>query len=144
MIPSNLKRRKICVNILIEKRRKGRVIQKNNRTLKIEYREIYRKIRKRASQKRERCKEDDRRSTGNGWYDVIGRSAKLKQRSGLITGEGMNAPRHHQRSKKVTLNVFRFPWMGVYRGKVLGVHFLKSLPPPSLKIKSIKIKSNFI
>lgn len=102
MIRSNLKHRKICVNILIEKRRKGRVIQKNNRTLKIEYREIYRKIRKRASQKRERCKEDDRRSTGNGWYDVIGRSAKLKQRSGLITGEGMNAPRHHQRSKKVT------------------------------------------
>lgn len=34
-----------------------------------------------------------------------------------------------------TVNVFRFPWMGVYRSKVLGVHFLpfeiSYSPPPS-------------
>lgn len=70
MIRSDLKRRKICVNILIEKRRKGRVIQKNNRTLKIEYREIYRKIRKRASQKRE--KERDAKKTTRGVQETVG------------------------------------------------------------------------
>lgn len=39
-----------------------------------------------------------------------------------------------------TVNVFRFPWMGVYRSKVLGVHFLpfeiSYSPPYSFSWKS--------
>lgn len=66
-------------------------------------------------------------------YDVIGRSAKLKQRSGLITGEGMRRViiTGALEQEGHTVNVFRFPWMGVYRGKVLGVHFLPfEIPSP--------------
>lgn len=69
---------------------------------KIEYREIHLKLRKTKERNIYIVKVDAKKGQEEyrKRYDVIGRSAKLKQRSGLITGEGMNAPRHHHRCSR--------------------------------------------